>query len=236
MPVTDSYATAALYRTVISKTDTGSDADIALDLQAVSRWIDLKVGRFFTMDAAPVARVFTPSQSLRLLGQLPIGWAESENPYRWGPWARHQNVDDLAAAPTSIIVDDDQDGNFTNDTALNGTSQGYTGGYADYELWPLNAPLGPEPAPWTMIVLPLHSARIGFLAGQRIQITGQWGWPVIPEAIVRATCHLTGILRLESPRATTRVNEMNQVVSTSRPAQEIIQDLVRRYARQSSVL
>lgn len=233
--ITDAYATPLDYRTIAGKSDGGDDDAIKLDLLAVSRWLDQKLGRFFTQDAAPVARTFAPPSSLRLLGQLPIGWAESENPYRWGPWARHLSVDDMAAPPTKIVIDDNVDGVF-NETPLNSTLVTPPYGFQDYECWPTTAQLGPEPQPYTTIVLPMWSSRIGFLAGQRVQITAQWGWPAIPAAITRATCHLTAILRLESPRATSRVTEMNQVISTSKQAQSIVYDLECVYRRKESVI
>lgn len=228
MPITDPYATAAQYRSTLDKSDAGDDADILLDLTAVSRWLDKKLGRFFTKDAAPVARVFTLPGSLRAaLAAAPLGWAESENPWVHGVFSRTLSVDDLSAAPTAIKIDQDDDGLFTDETALAAT---------DYELWPLNAPLGPEPSPYTAIVIPQWSTVGGFPAGARVQVTAQWGWPAVPQAVVQATIHLTGILRLESPRATQRVNEMGEVLGTSRVAQDIVEKLARVYAKHSGFI
>jgi hypothetical protein len=89
MAVTDAYATAAQYRAVTGKTDTGQDADILVDLKAISRYLDGKLGRFFTKDASALARVYTASESTSAL------------------W-----VDDMSAAPTSVKMDDDGDGVF----------------------------------------------------------------------------------------------------------------------------
>ncbi len=233
--VTDAYATPTDYRNVVSKTDNGDDANITSDLIAVSRFLDTKLGRFFTRDAAPVARVFTVPGSLRGYQSLPLGWAERENPYKGTGFARHLTVDDMAAAPTSVIVDSNYDGVF-NEASLNVTALGGPGMFQDFELWPPNAPLGPEPAPWTMIVLPFRTSQLGFLGGQRIQVTAPWGWPAVPMAVNRAVCQLTGILRLESPRATSRINEMQQVVSTSKVAQDIVYDLICRYTTKSSLI
>lgn len=228
MPVTDAYATAAQYRTIVAKSDAGSDTDVAGDLLALSRWLDKKLGRFFTKDAAAVARVFTLPGSLRTaLAAAPLGWAESENPWRYGVYSRTLSVDDLAAAPTSVKIDQNGDGLFTDETALAAT---------DYELWPLNAALGPEPSPYTAVVIPVWSTVGGFPAGARVQVTAQWGWPAVPEAIMRATCQITGILRLESPRATQRVSELGEVIGTSRQAQEIVEKLACVYARHAGIV
>ncbi|HSW94542.1 MAG TPA: hypothetical protein VLI88_00110, partial [Patescibacteria group bacterium] len=188
--ITDPYATPQQYRAVVSKSDDGDDGEIAADLLAVSRYLDRCLGTFFTKDAVAVARVFTIPGSLRRpYGTMPLGWAETENPYVYGGYSRTINIDDLAAAPTSIILDTDRDGLF-DDTPWAST---------DYELWPLNAARGPEPKPYTTIVVPTWSSQFGFPIGARLQVTAQWGWPSVPPAIVRATCHVTGILRLETP-------------------------------------
>ena len=51
-------------------------------------------------------------------------------------------------------------------------------------------------------------------------------------AIQRATIHLAGILRLESPRATQRIAEgIDQAISTSAQGQRIIRDLMEAYGR-----
>src|SRR6185369_1791530 len=113
MAVTDPYATPQQYRAIVSKSDTGDDGEIAADLLAVSRYVDRCLGRFFTKDAAPVARVFTLPGSLRRpVMTVPLGWAESENPYVYGGWSRSIELDDLVAAPTSVILDTDRDGLF----------------------------------------------------------------------------------------------------------------------------
>lgn len=228
MALTDPYASVQEYRDVVDKTDAASDGAILDDLTAVSRWLDLKLGRFFTKDAAPVARVFTIPGALRNRFMVPpLGWAESENPYMYGTWSRSLTVDDIASTTgLSIICDTDRNGLF-DDGALAAT---------DYELWPLNAALGPEPKPYTTIVIPSWSTVGGFPVGVRVQVTAVWGWPAIPAAIARATCHLTGILRLESPRATSRVNELGEVLSTSKQARDLLEDLRAQYARKDAIV
>src|SRR3990167_5079751 len=58
MAVTDAYATAAEYRERTTKSDASDDDTILAQLKAVSRWLDRRLRRFFTQDAAVVARIY----------------------------------------------------------------------------------------------------------------------------------------------------------------------------------
>ena len=201
MAVTDAYALASAYRKLISKTDSADDAEIDTDLKAVSRYLDRMLGRFFTKDAAAAARIF-------------VREPQADPRVLW--------VDDLAVVPTSIKIDENGDGGFAGETPL---------AAADFELWPLNADKGPEPRPWTAIHLPPSGGRAGWPAGRRVEVIAQWGWPAIPEAIARATVHLTAVLRLETPRATRRVPELGDAFDASREAQGIVRELAGVYRR-----
>jgi hypothetical protein len=156
-----------------------------------------------------------------------IDWAESENPWRFGGWARWLLIDDLSAAPTSVTIDINADGLFSEDPVMLTT---------DYELWPPNSLLGPEPAPYTALFIPNWSTQFGFPADKRVQVIAKFGWPAVPDAIKRATIELAAIKRLESPRATTRINEMDQVTSTSKVAQSIIDKLLAVYKKPTSLI
>lgn len=223
MAVTDAYVTTAQYRASINRSDAGADADILADLTAVSRYLDKRLGRHFTVDVANVARVFTPIGSDRLRAPagagMPLGWAETENPWRAIGAQRVLHIDDLSAAPASIKLDEDQDGAFEVTLAT-----------TDYELLPRNAPLGSEARPYTAIELTPWGTRWSWLPGVRVQVTGRWGWPAVPPAIQRATIQITAILRLESPRATRQVTALGDTIATSTAANEIVQELVRHYA------
>jgi hypothetical protein len=200
MAITDAYASAATYRAVLDKSDTAEDAEILTDLTAVSRYIERKIGRFFTTDASNVSRIYRATRY-------------SQDP-------KSLFIDDLVSV-NSIKVDTDDDGSFSDEDAWAST---------DYELYPLNAADGPEPAPYTKLFIPSWSTKD--LWGQhRVEVNGKFGWPAIPSAIERGCVHLTGILRLESPRATRQVNiGMESVLETSRQGQEIINELVLAYA------
>ncbi len=198
--VSDPYANVLQYRSQVDKSDAGSDADVEQDLLAVSRWLDKKLRRFFTVDTVDATRVYRP-----------------------GCYARTLQIDDLAAAPVSITVDLLNVGSFVGLTPLAAT---------DYELWPLNATLGPEPQPYTAIYIPSYNLTLGgFTIDQRVEIVGRWGWPAVPMALQRGTIELTAIWRLESPRSTNRVTELGDTFSTSRIAQSLVMDLVKQYGK-----
>ena len=202
MAVTDAYATAATYRAMLSKSDTAEDAEILTDLTAVSRYMERKLGRFFTTDASNVTRVY---QNTRYTNQ---------------PKALF--VDDLVSINT-LKVDENDDGTF-GESAWAST---------DYELLPRNAADGPEPAPYTEIFIPSWSTKDTW-GRHRVEINGKFGWPSVPSAIERACVQITGILRLETPRATRSVNIGTETtLETSRQAQEIVSALMNVYAKRS---
>lgn len=127
-------------------------------------------------------------------------------------------VDDLAVVPTAVKLDTGGNGLFAITLAT-----------ADYELLPLNANRGPEPRPYTRIGMTPWGKYSSFSAGERVQVTAQFGWPAVPDAIQRATIHLTAILRLESPRATRRIPELGEAIEASPDAQSIIRQLTDQY-------
>lgn len=197
MALSDAYATAAEYRAVIDKTDTGSDDDILTALTVVTRQLENELHRFFNKDASDATRVYVPESRSRDL------------------W-----IDDLSAAPTSVTIDTDGDGDFDDEDALAAT---------DYEPWPLNATLEPEPQPYTRLHLPPWSTVGLWTPDLRVQVIGKSGWPSVPPAIKRATIELTALLRLETPRATQRISEMEGTIQASPQAQGIIKRLYAPY-------
>ncbi len=197
MALSDAYATAAEYRAAIGMSDTTQDVAILKDLKAISRYIDGKVGRFFTKDTADVARHY---------------YVKATGPQLW--------VDDLSAAPTSIK------------TGYAAGSYETTLEATDYELWPLNAAAEPEPRPFTRIKLSASGSLGCFTAGDRVEITGKFGWPAVPEAVRRATIDLAGILRLETARATRRIPELGDIIEASPDAVHIVRQLLDIYKRE----
>jgi hypothetical protein len=193
--ISDSYETAANYRAATGKTDTGQDAEILKDLEAISRYLEGKLNRFFNKDAAAVARIYIPNKNTKII-----------------------TVDDMSEAPSLVRVDTDDDGQYATTLAA-----------TDYEIIPLNADKSPEPRPWYQIRLLNWGDVSYFYEGERIEVTTKYGWPAVPEAVKRATIHLTAILRLESPRATSRIAELGEVIEASPIAQGIIRQLTDQY-------
>lgn len=216
--VTDAYADVSTYKaSQESLSDSGGTSEIEADLLAVSRYIDKRLGRFFTQDASAVARVY----KTKATGKAVFGWAESENPWKAGGLTRILYIDDLVSV-TTIKIDEDGDGSFDDETALAST---------DYDLIPRNAALGPEPEPYTGIELTTFGSKGAWPSNTRVEVNGVWGWPSVPKAIERATVQLTAILRMASPRATERVTTIDVLERTSPQAQSIVTDLLRNYRR-----
>lgn len=217
----DAYATAAEYRAVVNMSDTSEDATtIARDLLAVSRYIEQELGRVagFNKDASAVDRIYMPR------GRVRYGYAEAENPWLASNGTRVLDVDDIVSV-TSIKVDQDIDDTFSLTLAT-----------TDYELLPRNAADGPEARPYRQIELTPWGTQSVWRPGARVKVNAVFGWPAVPSAIKDATIQLTAILRLQSPRATNRVNEMNQSLSTSRVAQEIVAGLLAAYLDPKAIL
>jgi len=228
MAISDPYCTAEDYRNIVKKRDEGDDVEVTLDLKAVSRYLDRKLMRFFNKDDQPVARHYWPLGGPKW--PLPLGWAEAENPWTWGGYTRMLLTDDMAEPPVAVYIDNGGTGTFTDPADLMPPEC--------YELWPQNSQLGPEPKPFTSIYVPYwyQAPWGGFPSGKRIQVVCRWGWPAVPPAIIIATAELCAIWRLESPRATSRVNELEQVTSTSGIANKMVDDLIKQYYRKESLI
>jgi|SRR5581483_255176 len=222
-----SYASAAEYKAEMQKERTSEDAGITRDLIAISRIVDRKTHRFFGKDDAPVARYYYPHARAfgpRIYGMRPVGWAESENPWRWAGAMRMLATDDMAEVPTQIVIDQDGNGSFDGDPDLD---------LGQLELMDLNAAANGRP--YTAIVCPDWSTIGGFSVDKKVMVVCRWGWPAVPEAITRATIDLTGILRLESPRATRTVTALDSVLTTTKAANDILRDIVHDYGRGSGL-
>lgn len=220
----DAYATAANYRAVITKTDTGEDTEVLDHLTAVSRVMERHLGRHFTQDASVLARFYYVGGPECALGQSLARFTPSDF-YFGGLVSRELWVPDIATA-TGLIVkrDENLDGSFAADTAWTVD--------VDFELHPLNAASEPEAQPFTKLVIPAWSTKDIWREGQHIQITSKKGWPAVPKAIERACIDLTAILRLESPRATKRIPESaSSDILASDEAMAIVSRLMSTYGR-----
>lgn len=195
------YATAAEYRTAFSATD---DA-------WTSNGADSEILRALTVVSRHI-----DSRCNRFFGKQASATAQVYIARSSSPWL---TVHDMSTTPTGIKIDTDEDGVYTDEDAVTG-----------FEAWPLDAQYGAVVRPYYQIALPSWASVTSFAAGQRVQVTCAWGWPSVPEAIKEATIQLAGILRLQSPRATTRYAEdLGQVIGASREARDIVERLVVEY-------
>jgi hypothetical protein len=190
--LTDPYATASQYRSIVAKIDEGSDAEIELALAAISRYLDRKLRH----------------------GASHFGQTESvqTRTYRAGR-TQWLVTDDLPEAPDAVT-----------------SGSASLAGGTDYAVWPRNALQAADPRPYEGLFLARPRC------GDEIAITARWGWPAVPRAIHLATIELTAIWRLETPRATERMNELDQVVGTSEMANRLVADLLDKYARKEWVV
>ncbi len=217
MAITDAYATAAEYRAALSGQDSGNDTQVLLELKACSRFMERRAQTFWTVDVSDATREFYPDPG----GTDQLVTVKAGGVLANIRGARELFIPPLSAAPTTIKIDSDLDGLFTDETALAST---------DYELRPLNAPDGPEAEPYTSIVLTPWGNWGAWPIGAKVQIIGKWGWPAIPDGVKQACIQLTAIWRLESPRATMDVSQgFDTLTAISPQAANIVRELLNLY-------
>lgn len=203
MALTDSYASVDEYRASIKRSDNSDDIVIERDLEAISRYLDLQTGYSqtgFNQSDAGVERILQPD---------PL----SPNP-------RTLWVPPLAAAPTSVKIDTDGDGDFSDETTLDLTQP--TG---DVLLKPTDWNQRPVQVPINQLELTRWGSYSSW-PNLLVQVTGTWGWPAVPERVRAATIELTALLRLETPRATEQITEVDSTLRTSASGQAIVRRLV----------
>lgn len=128
--------------------------------------------------------------------------------------------ENLSTTPTLLQLDTDGDGTYATTISS-----------SDYELWPTNAALGAEAKPYRRIDLAEWGTYTSFTASQRVKVTAVWGWASVPVAVRQACIQLTAILRIESPRATSSIDELGRVIGMSPQARGIVDDLLSAYPR-----
>lgn len=208
MALADAYATVAQYRAVTRNTDRAVEAVILRDLKAVARMLDRRLRRHFNREEAATEHLYTAPE------------LDSHDPAQAILF-----VDDIASTAGLVIkIDTDNDGLVSDETALAST---------DYQLFPLNAARGPEPAPWTSIRLTPSGDYRKFPAGVLVSVTAIHGWPTAtPPAITAANIELTRILRLEGARGLNTANVgLEQIETLTVEARRIVAELVRDYQK-----
>lgn len=127
-------------------------------------------------------------------------------------------IPDVAALTNFAIVVDE-----SNDLTFSGTPFAAN----DYQLYPLN-PQADEP--WNSIYLPYSSNKGGLWTSYPVRVTAVWGWPEVPTGIEDAVIELVAIWLLSSPRATSRVNDLNQFETVNRDARNVINELINQFS------
>lgn len=205
MAVTDRYAEAADYRNRVGKQSTDDDDVINDQLTAISRYLDQRLGRFFTKDAEPVARYYSGSGGTIL-----------------------ELDDDIAVAFGLVVkVDEDEDGSFADENALEVNT--------DFWLGPYNADKGPEPQPYEFLELNPNSTRLSYwpAAPRNIEVTASFGWPAVPGAIKEATIAICRQLRdTHEAGGDATVELVEQTVGRSPHLTALMLDLERMYKKE----
>jgi len=120
----------------------------------------------------------------------------------------------MAAAPTLLRMDSNGDGLF----ALTVTGA-LASRYGDVNGRPLNELYLP---PWA-------AGATQFPSGYLVEVTAIHGWDAVPEQVRLATVHLTALLRLETPRATSSIDELGREVGMSPQGRGIVDDLLAAF-------
>jgi hypothetical protein len=151
------YATLPEFKTWAGLKDTDDDLVATGTLEAVTRWIDDYCDRHFWQDGETGSEV-----------------ARTFSPHHPRSFDLYSFADLVSV--TEVATDESGDG--TYETVWDAS---------DYQLWPVNQPTG---RPYTRIeaignrTFPIRSTP-GSL-GNRVRITGIWGWPDVPEPVHQA--------------------------------------------------
>lgn len=207
MAVGDAYATAATYRGIANKDSTAEDTEIDADLLGVSRYLTRKLGQFFTKDASVVARLYEGTGTSRLYLDA------------------HEHVPGISSL-TGLIVKVDLNADY--DVSDSGETLTVD---THFWAWPPDADKGAEARPWTCLdLVPNNSVVTIWPKRQRaVEVTATYGWPAVPKAIELATCHLTALLRLETPRSVVNRTEIGDILGASSEARGIVLSLMEQY-------
>jgi len=208
MPVVNGYCEVeelAEWNTASSLTATDN---LERAINAASRAIDQYCQRHFYQDgtiASPVARKFVSPCDYRLL--------------KLGAF------NDLASATLTLKTDSAGDGTFET-----------TWSASDYELQPINPSAGPEPRPYTALYASgsrRFPSATSSGSSARIEITGIWGWPAVPQSVNQACLILAARMykRKDSPEGVSGWGDFgfSRVVRTD-PDVTALLDPYRRYA------
>lgn len=202
MAIGDAYATAQKYRALKQGLSAADDILLDLELKAVSRLIDRKTNNPFgyNKDATVTTRVYLKDEET-------------------APIASTAGL--IVKATTSALPI-----TWADVTALTLDT--------DFELLPRN-PISGWPYTalqiigWASVPPSVWTPQTYNPDTYRVQVTAIHGWPAVPDEIMFATVELTALLRAESPYATDRIQELDQVVAASPQARSILKALYAQF-------
>jgi hypothetical protein len=206
--VTDPYADVNEYKQRVGKTSGDDDLALLDQLKAISRFIDIRLDRFFTQDAAVVVRTFDGNGNTRL----------------WLP--------DIASTTGLVVkVDLNADYDFTdsNETLTINTH---------FWVGPHNADKGPEVWPWEYLEIVPNNSVLSIWPSQvrAVQVTAKFGWPAVPNAIKELTIGIVRYLRdLEQAGGTLALQNIEGVIQLSSRLNLLWWDIQRQYAKVPSL-
>jgi hypothetical protein len=194
------YATPEDLKARLKNITNQHDTELLRALNSASRWVEKYCSRIFYQSSS-AARTFEACDSYLL---------------KLGPFS------DLVSI-TSLKTDPDGDGTFET-----------TWSSGDYQLLPVNRTAHPEQLPITEIKA-VGSQSFPLPVGltsrnNRVEITGVWGWPAVPESVKEATLiKATQVFRRkDSPFGVAELGEGGLV--RLKPVDPDVADLLSDYA------
>jgi len=218
MALGDAYASAAEYRTRVTKTSAADDTVIDEQLKAVSHYIDSRTRRRdgFNQSAAVEARIYD------------IQCRPGRDAAFSTDWGRRLYLPDGIATLTGLIVKVDLNGDYDvadADETLTINTHFWAG--------PANAATGSDPRPFEFLDINPNNSVVSSWPEQRraLEITAKFGWPEIPEAIKELTVMITRQVRdLQESGYTAAVQSLDQVVAESRELSLLMMNIERQYS------
>lgn len=204
MAIADPYVNAPEYRDGINQDDTSEDTEIDIFLAAMSRIVEKKTGRVFNKVGSAIVRNIDARGGRRL----------------WLP--------DFATV-TGLVVKVDSTGDFTYDKTLTITTDFFVGPNDA-----LTATLTPEELPGRFLELNPNGTVVGAWPDRfrSVEVTADWGWPVVPDAIKKGVIALTKQVRDATQQPfTLTLESLESQIQMAPGASAVIKDLIRHYGK-----
>lgn len=205
MAIGDAYATAEEYRARVTSTDDSEDETIDALLLAVTRFLDVQLGRYFNRDDSPTSRKFDGNGLSRL----------------WLP----EDIATTAGLVLKCDLNGDNDVGDANETLVLDTH---------FWLGPDNAGQGPEPWPYQFIEVVPNNGVIAVWPQQRraIWVDAAFGFPEVPQGIKEGCIAIARNLRdVMVSGYTMTLQNVDAAVRVSSAASYLVKDLVNTYGR-----